>query len=137
MAIRIPFQKERSSVLGDIYRPYIPVFFWSKAKKMWIEVLMIADSGADYTLLPKQYMDELGISNKEKETVGLTTTGVGGSTKVYFLKRKQEIKISGWKRSIPIGFLDVTNVPPLFGRHECMNTFKVLFHKLETIVDSP
>lgn len=135
MAIRIPFQKERSSVLGDIPRPYIPVLFWSKGKRIWIEVLMIADSGADYTLLPKQYMEKLGV-NSEAETIRLTTSGVGGTTEVYFLKRKVRIKVGDWARSIPIGFLNADKVPPLFGRHECMNTFKVLFHKLETTIDS-
>ena len=135
MAVRIPFQKERSSIVGDIPRPYVPVFFWSKAKKTWVEVLMIADSGADYTLLPKQYMGKLGI-NSETETIKLTTSGVGDSTEVYFLKNKLRIKIGDWTRSIPVGFLNAVNVPQLFGRHECMNTFKVLFHKLETTIDS-
>ena len=50
MALKFPFKIEKSPILGTIYRPIAKVSFWSKKEKYWLEVWMIVDTGADYTL---------------------------------------------------------------------------------------
>ena len=61
MALSFSFKKERSAILGNIYRPVARVQFWSKTSKDWVAIRMIVDSGADYSLLPRYMADELGI----------------------------------------------------------------------------
>ena len=73
--------------------------------------MMIIDSGADYTLLPRNYMEELGII-KGLDTTTLSTFGVGGGSKVYLLKNKIRVKLGKWERDIPLGFLESNDVPP-------------------------
>ena len=73
--MELPFDRENSDLFGSIYRPHAQVYFWSK-KKNWSGAMMIIDSGADYTLLPRNYMEELGII-KGLDTTTLSTFGVG------------------------------------------------------------
>ena len=95
---------------------------------------MIVDSGADYTLLPKSYVQKLGI-DLSQDTKPFLTGGVGGKAKCYFLKRKQKVKIGNWERNIPLGILDDEDVPPLMGRQGFMETFKITFDKHVTEID--
>lgn len=54
------------------------------------------------------------------------TSGIGGAEKVFLLPRI-EVQIGGFKRTIPVGFLDRNEVPPLLGRHLCLETFEMYF----------
>lgn len=132
MPLKFPFRKERSSILGAIYRPVAQVFFWSKQTKDWSEVWMIVDSGADYSLLPRYMADELGV-NLETDCRKFATYGIGGGEKVYFLP-KIKVKLGDWKRIIPVGFLERDEIPPLLGRHSFMETFNTEFTKKHIVI---
>lgn len=125
MALKFPFRKEKSSVLGTIYRPVVRVLFWSKKIDNWVAVRMIVDTGADYTLLPRFMADELKI-DLETECKIFSTYGIGGAERVYFLP-KIKVKLGQWNRIIPIGFLERNEVPPLMGRHLFLETFETFF----------
>ncbi|TSC85818.1 MAG: hypothetical protein G01um101416_770 [Microgenomates group bacterium Gr01-1014_16] len=129
--MKVSFEKEKSIVFGNIFRPYFPVNFWSRKRKSWIEVLTIVDTGADYTMLPIQYMDELGI-DKKKDASPFSTFGVGGDSKVYILNDEIEIQLAGKTLKAPLGFVDSVDVPPLLGRHRCLEKFRVVFENRET-----
>lgn len=131
MNVKIPFKKESSGIFGTVSRPYVPVNFWLKKLNVWTEIMMIVDSGADYTLLPKFYAEKLGISLNQ-DASKFSTSGVGGVAKVYLLKRKQSISLFGWERKIPLGFLNDNDVPPLLGRQGFMDTFLVCFRSQVT-----
>jgi len=131
MVLKLPFRKERSSVLGTIYRPVARVLFWSNKDKAWIAVRMIVDTGADYTLLPRFMADKLGVV-LEKECKIFNTYGIGGTERVYFLP-KIKVKLGNWKRIIPVGFLERNEVPPLMGRHLFLETFESLFSSDHTV----
>jgi len=124
MDLAFPYQKEKSDLLGIIYRPMASVSFQSKNNK-WVPVRMIVDSGADYTLLPRYVAKRLQI-DLEKDCRQITTHGVGGESAVYFLP-KIRVRLGKWERNIPLGFLDGDYVPPLLGRHLFMETFETLF----------
>lgn len=132
MLLRFPFRKEKSPILGLIYRPIAQVFFRSKQSKDWSEIWMIVDSGADYTLLPRYMADELGV-NLETDCQKFATYGIGGGEKVYFLP-KIKVKLGNWERMIPIGFLERDEIPPLLGRHLFMETFDTEFTKEHVVV---
>lgn len=125
--LRFSFEKRPSGIFGQVFRPIAKVSFWSDKIKRWVEIIMIVDTGADYTLLPRFYALDLGI-NLKKDCIPYSTTGVGGSEKVHIFK-KAKVKLGKWERRIPVGFLDRDNIPPLLGRQAFLETFKVIFYK--------
>lgn len=131
MALKFPFKKEQSVILGTTYRPVARVFFWSVKINSWIAIRMVVDTGADYTLLPRYVAEELGV-NLEKECKAFTTFGVGGGERVYFLP-KIKVKLGNWERIIPVGFLERNEIPPLMGRHLFLETFETLFSFNHTV----
>lgn len=125
MTLKFPFRKEKSSILGTIYRPVARVFFWSKKGEGWIAVRMIVDTGADYTLLPRFMAQKLSV-NLEKDCQIFSTYGIGGKERVYFLP-KIKVRLGDWERIISVGFLERNEIPPLMGRHLFLETFETLF----------
>jgi predicted aspartyl protease len=135
MKIVFPYEERHSPLFHKIKRPIIEVYFWSKLINDWLRYKMIADTGADYTVLPKYYAVDLGI-DLNKDCVKKKTIGVGGDEIIYFLKNKTEIKISDKKIKIPVGFLNSDSIPPLLGREGCLNMLKVLFANFNTTIES-
>lgn len=131
MALKFPFRVEKSFILGKIHRPFAQVFFWADQTQNWTEVWAIVDTGADYTLLPRFMADKLGV-DLEKDCKVFTTYGVGGGERVYFLP-KIKVRLGEWKRTIPVGFLERNEVPPLMGRHLFFETFETLFSSNHTV----
>lgn len=127
MEVKFPFEIKSSGIFGEIARPAAKVDFWSRFSNNWIEILMLVDSGADYTLLPKFYAEDLGV-NLEKECKLYSTFGIGGSETVFILE-DAKVRLGEWEFSIPIGFLERDNIPPLLGRQNFMEDFKVVFFK--------
>lgn len=128
MAVSFPFKKERSLIFGVIFRPIAEVSFKHQKENIWQSVTMLVDTGADYTLLPAIFALELGI-NLAKDCKKISTRGVGGRSTVYLFKRKIMARLGKFERQIPIGFLSNDYIPPLLGRQEFFETFKVIFDK--------
>lgn len=128
MSVSFPFKKEKSSVFGTILRPVAEVYFQHQKQDIWRYVTMIVDTGADYTLLPRFLAAPLGI-NLSKDCKLIDTQGVGGSSQVYLFKEKIKVRLGDLDRKIPIGFLANDYIPPLLGRQEFFDTFKVTFEK--------
>jgi len=131
MSLKFQFRKDNSAILGAIYRPVAKVKFWSAIKNYWLEVRMIVDTGADYTLLPRFLANDLGV-DLDKQCKMFSASGIGGQEKVYLLK-EIKVKLGKWERNIPVGFLDKDQVPPLLGRHKFMETFTTTFSKKQTV----
>lgn len=130
MTIKFPFEVKSSGIFGPVARPVAKVDFWSRFSNNWVEVLMLVDSGADYSLLPKFYAEDFGV-NLEKDCKAYTTFGIGGAETVYVLKR-MKVQLGTWKFSIPVGFLERDNIPPLLGRQNFLEDFKVVFSRHTT-----
>jgi len=118
------FRKIYSDIFGHIYRPYADVTFVGKNLKHRI-VTMVVDTGADYTVLPKREAALLGI-DVNKDCFVYTTYGVGGSQTIYLYKQIH-LQFNSSELTIPVGFLDSDDVPPLLGRHGFMEIFKTCF----------
>lgn len=127
MEIKFPFEIRSSGIFGPIARPVAKVDFWSRLSNNWVEILMLVDTGADYTLLPKFYAEDLGI-NLETECKVYSTFGIGGSETVFVLKNAK-VRLGELTFNIPIGFLERDNIPPLLGRQDFIEDFKVTFFK--------
>lgn len=131
MVLTFPFRKEKSAILGIVHRPIAKVLFWSKKAHHWVATRMIVDTGADYSLLPRFMADKLGV-NLETECKLFTTFGIGGGERVYFLP-KAKVKLGQWERTIPVGFLERNEIPPLMGRQLFLETFETVFSSDYTV----
>ena len=132
MNLSFPFRKEKSPIFGYIYRPIAYVSFWSRRYKMWGEITVIVDTGADYTLLPYYLAEVFGI-DLETEARPFSTQGVGGKETVYVVP-KHNVLLGAWERTIPVGFLERNTIPPVMGRHLFLETFETLFSKNQAVV---
>lgn len=135
MAITFDFREIRSKLFGKIFRPFALVEFKHQTKDIWIPVPMIVDTGADYSILPRSFAPLLGIDLAVHCTEH-HTRGIGGTEKI-FLYRGQAVRLGKYKRSIPLGFLDRETGPTLLGRHECLETFRVIFEERRTRFINP
>lgn len=131
MKTSFPFEVKKSSIFKFVRRPIVIASFWSTRFNSFIEYSLIVDTGADYTLFPKAIAADLGIDLK-KDCIQYQSRGVGGEAKVYLVKTKIAIMIGNVKRQIPFGFLDHDDVPPLLGRQECLDTFKLTLENFVT-----
>lgn len=132
MLIKFNFEKAKSRILGDIYRPIAKAVFTSPHNDaLKQETWLLVDSGADYTLLPRYFGLDLKI-NFEKDCQVFHTSGIGGIERVYFLP-KIEVQIGELKKIIPVGFIDRNEVPPLMGRHLFMETMETYFASNHTV----
>jgi len=125
------YEQKSSPVFGKVNRPVAKVSIHNRSNNLWTEIWMLVDSGADYTILPRYMAKDLGVT-LEKDCKVLSTMGVGGYEKVYFLS-KLRVKIGKWEREIPAGFLERSEIPPLMGRHLFLETFDVLLSSKKTI----
>ncbi len=128
MSVSFKFKEYNSNIFGSVRRPVAEVLFQHQKDKSWQPINMLVDTGADYTLLPHFLAESLGI-NLLKDCKIINTQGVGGSSKVYLLKRKIKARLGEFRRKIPVGFLSNDFIPPLLGRQEFFETFKVIFEK--------
>jgi predicted aspartyl protease len=122
MPVTFVFKKEKSSLLGTIYRPIATVLFQDKKSGVFKPVTMIIDTGADYTLLPRFLAPSLGI-DLNKDCQKLKTSGVGGEEIVFFSKEKITVRLGDWERKIPLGFLNSDFIPPLLGKARIFSDF--------------
>lgn len=95
----------------------------------------LVDTGADYTLLPHSFATFLGI-DLAKECEEFMTLGIGGAERIR-LCREIRLRLGPWQRTVPVGFLSRLDVPPLLGRQECLETFKVTLHRWRTVIARP
>lgn len=131
MSVTFQFKDYPSNIFGSVKRPIAIVFFQHQKDKSWKPITMLVDTGADYTLLPYFLAHPLGI-NLITDCKVIYTKGVGGTSKVYLFKRKIKVKLGEVSRQIPIGFLSSNDIPPLLGRQEFFETFKIVFEKFTT-----
>lgn len=86
--VSCPFEQRPSPLFGSVYRPTVLVSLWSRKITDWVEVVVLVDTGADYTLLPQIYAKALGIDLRHAGRV-FATQDVGGSEQVSLVKRWQ------------------------------------------------
>lgn len=131
MSVNFKFKEYSSGVFGTVRRPIAEVSFQHQKSKLWQPITLLVDSGADYSLLPHFLAYPLGI-NLVTDCKMIITQGVGGTSKVYLLKKKIKVKLGQFKREIPLGFLSNDEIPPLLGRQEFLETFRVVFENFNT-----
>ena len=130
-----PFTFIGKTNVGKIYRPYAIVLAYSKVRKKWQPLEMIIDTGADYSLLPKRYAPILGIDLAQECQVE-TTAAIGGVETVYQYQ-KLPIRIGDCQKQVPVGFLERNDIPPLLGRLNCLELFRLIFENKNSLFEIP
>ena len=133
MDVKFNFEDVGKGTFGHIFRPVVKTTFKSPTAEKWVNVWMIIDTGADYTILPRHFSEKLRIS-LERDCVKDITKGVGGEQTVYLCKSKIQAKVGSLKREVPLAFLDSDEVPPLLGRLGFLETFDVEFLKTHKVI---
>lgn len=118
-----PYRREYSTLIGEIYRPTVTVYLQAKNKR-WVGFTLYADSGADITLLPKSACKGLGYNLKAGEP-GYVGGITQGRIKVYV----HEIGMKSGEEALKakMAFAQTENVPPLLGRTDVFDHFKVCY----------
>lgn len=133
MAVKFPFEDAGKGVFGVIFRPIAKVTLHSPCIDKAVDVWMVIDTGADYTIIPRHFSKKLRIS-LEHDCFKDTTFGVGGEQIVYFCKKKIRAKIGVLERDIPLAFLDSNEIPALLGRLGFLETFDTEFLKSHFVI---
>lgn len=131
MKTSFSYEVKPSAIFKFVRRPVAFVSFWSDKFNRFIRDTLIVDTGADYTILPKYFSKVLGI-DLGKDCIPYISKGIGGEAKIYLAKKKIIVLVGQAKRQIPVGFLDHDDVPPLLGRQECLDTFKLTMENFIT-----
>lgn len=133
MDVKFSFEDAGQGTFGHTFRPVAKVTFKSPTMGKWVDIWMIVDTGADYTILPRHFSEKLRIS-LEKDCIKDITSGVGGEQVVYLYKYKILTKVGSLERKVPIAFLDSDEVPALLGRLGFLETFDTEFLKSHHII---
>lgn len=123
MKVQFPFQYITTNRFGKIFRPYASIAVFKKDVGIYIERILVVDTGADLTIFPRKDAYLFGV-NLETETIQDKTIGIGGEERM-FLYKNLPIKIGATVLKIPVGFLNRNDVPALLGRQQCLEFFSL------------
>jgi hypothetical protein len=133
MSAKFEYQDLGKGFLGPIKRPIAKVTFKSPQLDTFVDVWLVVDTGADFTILPQHLAEKLRIS-LEKDCITDETLGVGGQQKIYLYKKKVKAKIGDMTREVPLAFFSNDDVPPLLGRCGFLETFDTEFLKSHIVM---
>lgn len=133
MEIKFPFEDAGQGMFGHIFRPVAKVSFKSPNIEKWVDIWMIVDTGADYTVLPRHLSEKLRISLKY-DCIKDSTAGVGGEQTIFLCKSRVEARLGKIERIVPIAFFNNNEVPALLGRLGFLETFDTEFLKTHVVI---
>jgi len=129
--IVFPFLYITTNRFGKVFRPYTTIQVFKKDLKVYVNRILVVDTGADFTIFPRKDAFLFGI-DLEKETTEEDTFGIGGKERI-FLYKNLSVKLGDKELKIPVGFLDRNDIPALLGRQHFLEFIKVCFEKHKTI----
>ena len=127
--VSFPYRREWSSLLGEILRPVASVQVRSSSGD-WFPALMYVDSGADLTLVPRDYGSLLGMNLTENRGI---VAGVAG-TSLRISLQSADIRIGNSTARARIAVALRNDVPYLLGREGLFPLFKVVFQEYRQLV---
>lgn len=131
MKLIFPFRHIATNRFGKVFRPYAQIQVLKKDLKIYVNRILVVDTGADFTIFPRKDAFLFGI-DLEKETREEYTFGIGGKERI-FLYKNLNVKLGDKELKIPVGFLDRNDIPALLGRQHFLELFKVCFDSHNTI----
>jgi hypothetical protein len=123
------YRKEKSGILGDILRPIAQLEIKSK-KTDWFPVIMYIDSGADISLVPRNF--GLLLNLDLTENLG-QIRGIGEAI-VPLSLQDVKLRIEKHEIRIKIAVALINEVPYVLGRYDFFKLFKISFQEYENKV---
>lgn len=114
---------------GTIQRPVADISLKTK-QNAWIEFHPYIDSGADVTMVPLSLGKLLGFEVGEGKIQQIG--GIRGSVPVIYTKT--EMKIGDKAFLAQIAWALIEDVPPLLGRRDVFDIFKVTFEQKKGVI---
>ncbi|MCX6750016.1 MAG: retropepsin-like aspartic protease [Candidatus Pacearchaeota archaeon] len=114
--------------------PYIPIELHGEKGTLWVETYALLDSGADISVIPKDFAELIGVKMDGKPTIA---NGLGGEVNV--VNSRMNVKMKGdrttYEFNIPVQvILDESKIPVLLGRDGFFSYFRIEFdHNNERI----
>lgn len=119
------YKAEKGAKGQLVKRPVVDV--WFKKENNWVEFHPYIDSGADITLIPFSLGKLFGFrpEGEKIEEIG----GIRGAVPIIY--KKWKIKIGEKIFPILLAWALIEEVPPLLGRADVFDTFKITFIQKE------
>jgi predicted aspartyl protease len=130
MTIVFKYREEESEITGKILRPVASLEFKSRDGE-WIEIRVYIDSGADITLIPLSFGRLLGLELKKEDIKHLR--GVGGG-EVPVIVTNAKIRMNNHEFTIGVAWALEEDVPPLLGRSNLFDRFKIVFDQTKGVI---
>lgn len=131
--LRIPYSPQKSNVFGIVSRPLVTIKIYSKIKDVWIPIYdILADTGADITLLPR-YIGEMLVDDittgKYVEVKGIVPTSV----LIGFI---HELRLEVFHKQLEaeVVIADSDDARPILGRLKGLDLFDITFDNGNYIV---
>ncbi len=133
--VEFPYREEESKIFGKILRPVARIFINSDKENDWKPALVYIDSGADISLLPKDFGLLLGLdlTKEENEIRGI------GEAIVPISLQKVNMRIKDKVIPVRVAIALINEVPYILGRYDFFKLFRITFeeYKRRVIVESP
>lgn len=123
------YKTEITSKKQKIIRPVAEVYLKSLAD-FWIKFYPYIDSGADVTMIPLSLGKLLGFKIDESKIQQIG--GIRGSVPVIFTQA--HLKIGNEDFPTRLAWALIEDVPPLLGRTDVFDIFKVTFEQYKKII---
>lgn len=118
-----PYEPEPSRAFGSVPRPIIEAYLRTQAGG-WFRVTPYADSGADFSVMPKSVCKVLGLKLKagQRALIG----GISGRPQVVYIHQVQ-MRIGAREFTARVGFAFNERLPYLLGRMDVLEHFDIRF----------
>ncbi len=127
--VSFPYRRESSRLLGEVLRPVASVQIRS-AKGEWFHTLMYVDSGADLSLIPRDFGKLLGMNlNQNRGSIA----GVSGA-QLGVSVQSTGVRIGNTVIEAKIAIAMKNDVPYLLGRDSIFRLFRIVFEEYRSRV---
>lgn len=123
------YKAETTSNKQKILRPVAEVYLKTLSNS-WIKFYPYIDSGADVTMIPLSFGKLLGFKIDESKIQQIG--GIRGSVPVIFIQT--HLKIGKEEFPTRLAWALIEDVPPLLGRTDVFDIFKVTFEQYKEII---
>ena len=132
---KFDYKEDVSAIFGKIKRHIIKISVYSEVGKTWLGIEnVLADSGADVSILPR----EIGENLVEKMSAGkeVKLRGVVPYSFTLGFVHNLKIKINGKEFVAPVVLIDSDDVHPILVRRGALDESVVTFEKVaQTIIE--
>jgi hypothetical protein len=124
--VEFTYRKEKSGLLGDILKPIAQLEIRTEESD-WFQVIMYIDSGADISLVPRNFGALLGLDL----TKNLGQIRGIGEAIVPLSLQDVTLRVENHEVKVKIAVALIDEVPYVLGRYDFFKLFKISFQEYD------